>query len=412
MVVSGPRRSIASAHGGRAIHNLTFDTSRNFPLEIDNHADTHCFGSNFRPLFWNDIQCSVSPFLDEFGSTENVDICCGATAWTAPSGETLLLIFGQGLWFGNRMDKSLINPNQCRAFGISLCDDPTDPHRDLGIYDSSSDIFIPLHMSGSFSSLLTRCPTEEEMTSCRRIQLSCPDSWDPYDNPFGPPPDTTISSISSAIAAHRATPESSFDIAMRSISTAHCVDSLTKGVLSSSLIPPPAPQTVLKPTDSALTSDRHHPVTPASLSEKLGIGLQTAQRTIEHTTQLGIRSALQPLSRRYRTDIMSNRLRRINTTVFTDTLFSKTPSVHRDTCAQIYTNAEHFYYIVPMTSNNQTNVGNSLQQFTEDVGIPATIVSDGANEMVGRNSDFSKLCHKLRICQRQTEPYSPWQKSC
>ena len=102
------------------------------PTESDNHADTHCFGANFRPIHWSDLQCTVNPFVDDLGSSEAVEICTAGTAWDTADGETVILVFGQGLWFGERMPKSLINPNQCRAFGISLCDDPTDPHQALG----------------------------------------------------------------------------------------------------------------------------------------------------------------------------------------------------------------------------------------------------------------------------------------
>ena len=97
--------------------------------EIDNHADTHCFGRNFRPLAWTGEECSVAPFLPEYSEQENITIFTGATAHTLDTGEVIILVFGQGLWFGNRMEKSLINPNQCSAFGIPVCDDPTDPHR-------------------------------------------------------------------------------------------------------------------------------------------------------------------------------------------------------------------------------------------------------------------------------------------
>ena len=67
-------------------------------------------------------------------------------------GETLILMFGQGLWFGDRMQRSLINPNQCRAFGIKICDDPTDPHRDLGI-ELDDNNFIPM-ADGLFDGIL------------------------------------------------------------------------------------------------------------------------------------------------------------------------------------------------------------------------------------------------------------------
>ena len=72
--------------------------------------------------------CSVTPFLEDYEATHNVRVCCGATAYTSDTGKTIILIFGQGLWFGDKMSKSLINPNQCRAFGVGVCDDPTDPY--------------------------------------------------------------------------------------------------------------------------------------------------------------------------------------------------------------------------------------------------------------------------------------------
>ena len=104
--------------------------------ETDNHADIHCFGANFRPTQWCDMQCTVSPFLDDLEKSNSVEICSAGTAVELVHGKAVILIFGQGLWFGDRMpNKSLINPNQCRAYGVSYCDDPTDPNRELGLYD-------------------------------------------------------------------------------------------------------------------------------------------------------------------------------------------------------------------------------------------------------------------------------------
>ena len=62
------------------------------------------------------------------------------------------------------MEKSLINPNQCRAYGIPICDDPMDPHRELGM-NIDDDLFIPLVMNGSTCGLTTRCPTDDELHS-------------------------------------------------------------------------------------------------------------------------------------------------------------------------------------------------------------------------------------------------------
>jgi len=52
------------------------------------------------------------------------------------------------------MEQSLINPNKCRAFEVSLYDDPTDRHRTLGIH--SNDINITLYMDDTIATIDTR----------------------------------------------------------------------------------------------------------------------------------------------------------------------------------------------------------------------------------------------------------------
>jgi len=61
------------------------------------------------------------------------------------------------------------------------------------------------------------------------------------------------------------------------------------------------------------TSERHHGIDARLLSLKWGIGLEKARDTIKHTTQYNIRSAILPLTRRYRTDLLSQRLKRLST---------------------------------------------------------------------------------------------------
>ena len=112
------------------------------PREIDNHADTTCFGKNFRVISFTSEVCSVSPYLSEYDSIADIPICTVATPVDLDSGETIILEFGQGLWFGNRMEHSLVNPNQCRAFGIDICDDPTDDNRTFGM-ELSDDYVVP-----------------------------------------------------------------------------------------------------------------------------------------------------------------------------------------------------------------------------------------------------------------------------
>ena len=67
--------------------------------------------------------------------------------YTCPlSGNSVVLVADQVLWFGNELHYSLMNPHQIRSHGYSICDDPWDPHRSLGI--DLDGIFIPLLTSG------------------------------------------------------------------------------------------------------------------------------------------------------------------------------------------------------------------------------------------------------------------------
>ena len=90
----------------------------------------------------------------------------------------VVLEFGKGLWFGNRMEKSLINPNQCQKFGIQICNDLDDPHRNLGI-KASENLFIPMAMEVSTCGIITHHTTDYELQYCQRIILSDEFDWDP-----------------------------------------------------------------------------------------------------------------------------------------------------------------------------------------------------------------------------------------
>jgi hypothetical protein len=58
---------------------------------------------------------------------------------------------------------------------------------------------------------------------------------------------------------------------------------------------------------------------------------------------------------------------------------------------------------------SKSQVGVSLQDFVDDVGIMDQLVVDGASEQTGPKSEFMKAVRRLHIKLRQTEPYTPWQ---
>jgi len=91
---------------------------------------------------------------------------------------------------------------------------------------------------------------------------------------------------------------------------------------------------------------------------------------------------------------------------YSDTLFSGTRSIHGNKCAQVTMNGM-LIHIYPMTFKSEA--GDALSKFVEDVGIPDVVVVDGAQEQVGKNTEFSRTCKFYKIQQHQTKPYTPKQ---
>ena len=368
--------------------------------EIDNHADTCCFGKNFIPLYFTGQVCEVQPFLDEYESVHNVEVCSAATAFDdSETGATVILVFNQGLWFGSKMSHSLINPNQCRSFGISLCDDPFDPYRKLSIYDPHTDTTIPLSMRGTICSFITRIPTPDELANCLHITLTSDLPWDP-------------SSLESFLSSSEEEERKVFRVTTSQIYESDFILSQISPALSApTLLPRLVSSIQVKHHLAAVdTKARHSAVTPEELASKWRIGLQAARDTLKVTTQHGVRHALHPLKRRYRTDNMSLAYKRLNSRFYSDTLFAKVKSTKVNTCAQVFASDNiDFIHVHPMATKSMA--GSALQAFADDVGIPNELVVDGAGEQVGPKSEFMKTVNFLRCRLKRTEPYSPWQNN-
>jgi len=95
--------------------------------------------------------------------------------------------------------------------------------------------------------------------------------------------------------------------------------------------------------------------------------------------------------------------RRLHMPFYSDTLFSGVASLHGNKCAQVTTNGK-FVHVYPMVSKSEA--GDALSKFVQEVGIPEVIVVDGAQEQVGKNTEFNRTCRYYKIQQRQTEPYT------
>jgi hypothetical protein len=150
--------------------------------ELDSHADTCVAGSNTIPLWFTDKKVSVAPFIGEYVPLEDIPIASVATAWDNPSdGSTIILIINEALYFGERMPYTFLCPNQVRYNGIVVNDTPQFFDRNsLHSIIIPGQIELPLQMRGVLSYLETRKPSESELSSCDRYELTSSNCWDPY----------------------------------------------------------------------------------------------------------------------------------------------------------------------------------------------------------------------------------------
>ena len=81
--------------------------------EADTNAECGVAGRNMIPLLHMTRSADIFGYLSSKGAVEDVPIGTSATTYTCPKTcLTYILLFHEFLWFGDRTDHSLINPNQ------------------------------------------------------------------------------------------------------------------------------------------------------------------------------------------------------------------------------------------------------------------------------------------------------------
>ena len=128
--------------------------------ECDTDADTCCLGKNFIVYKYTQRTADVYAYDISYAPATNVPIGTGATAYDYPvSGMTYILIFNEALYYGEKMDHSLFNPNQICMYGIPVWDNPFDRDRPFSI-QASDEVEIPLSSKGTKIYFKSRSPTE------------------------------------------------------------------------------------------------------------------------------------------------------------------------------------------------------------------------------------------------------------
>ena len=379
-------------------------------LGLDSWADTCCSGRHcIVESYVEGKSVTAKGFSDELSSIPNLPIANVKFAYDSPYGRTYILRVNNSIYLGDKMEHSLLCPNQCRSNGViidtrPICHTDDEYAQTVQVPIDNGNMTIPIQHYGPMPFLPVRQPTSEEMITCEEICLTPEEDWNPYDLPEIENSDKSyyaninmVNNDTSEKGVSYTNPEYISD---ETLLNQHIDVYLDEARLINDMESEES-------SVSRMATSKRDTLTPQQLSKLWKIGLKTAKRTLSATGHQCLRTT-GTLTRRFRTDKAHMRYKRLSTKkglFYVDTLKAKVKSIRGYTVGNLYTNKLGFRKFFPMETESDTP--NTLQYFIELVGLPPAIHSDNAK--VFMHGAFGKLCRKYQIKQTFTEPYSPWQ---
>jgi hypothetical protein len=370
--------------------------------ELDSHADTCAVNETALILEYTDRVVDVGPFSNDYQPLEEIPIVKAALAYDdAETGETFILLFGQALYFGSKIDHILLNPNQIRANGIEVDDvprflAPKNKSSTHSIFFPEEKVRIPLILNGCISGFNVRTPTLHEVNNCTTLIVTNHEiEWDPRSPYFQEQED--IHESNETLLPSEAQDRIIYSMQVNCQSTGE-VDPLD---LSSSIHLKLEALSIM----ASSSGNRRLKVGAEELSKKWAIGKQIANDTVKATTQCFIRSAIHPIQRRFRTKNNTLRYNHLNAVFRSDTMFANIKSIAGHTMAQVFCTDFGYAKITPMA--HKSEAGYALQELIRDVGIPKHMHTDDAKELTLGN--WKKVCQEHGIGMSNTEAKSPFQ---
>jgi hypothetical protein len=379
--------------------------------ECDTNADTCCLGKNFIVLSPTSRTADVYAYDTSIKPIENVPIISGATAYDDPiTGNTYILVFNESLYYGQKLDHTLNNPNQLRAYGLPLWDNPYDHMHAMSI-EVNGTLRIPLRARGTKIGFCTRVPTRDEPVTCEHIQMTIAHPWNPSEVQLsqvtaqgGSPPSwkRRIESLEtcpcSMLGEQSEYVDPTSDEALLSVEPSLVLfgERLRKRYRMSQVQSTEYDQHDTPARRTFVSDERHVKVSAELMAERFGIGPIRAQRTLRVTTQRGVRSAILPIARRCRADRVFA-VKRLKGKFATDTAYGKLRSLRSNIGCQLYSHKCGFKVAYPIQKVDGDHVGDTLTQFISDFGVPEHLTFDGASVQTGPKTRFMSAIRKYEI---------------
>ena len=421
-------RTISASKSDRSLAQVQTQPVIIATLEHDSHADTIVLGQNAVILNYTGRECAVSPYTDDYESITGVPIVKGATGYTCQTtGERWILVFNEALYMGAQIKHSLFNPNQLRHYGCEVNDNPYSGEM-TSIISPNGELEIPMKFEGTTLKVTTWTPTPDDLKSYPHIVLSSPREWNPQEVRFPKPSQTAreefeLRNTSAVRLIDDNWPSNfvednancNFDIGHvthRMISSVRIPD-VKEHIQRAEEKPMPVYDSTMPVADDRQdvklprvfqTKGRHSDVTPEDLSERWSISIAQAALTLKATTQKYLRSALMPLSRRYRVDRFFEQ-KQFRAHVYSDTLDGRTRSILGNRYGQVFATKDFFCEIYPIEKKNKA--GDALKLFISDYGVMEFLTFDGSKEQTKPKTEFMRQIRKHGIKYHVSEPERP-----
>ena len=149
------------------------------------------------------------------------------------------------------------------------------------------------------------------------------------------------------------------------------------------------------------SKEQHNMVTPEDISNRWFIGLAQASKTIKHTTQCILQSAVLPLACRYKVNRMYEQPW-LKCTIYTDAMNGHHKSLDGNKHMQVF--ATEQFFVASYLTGLKSMSGQALKEFISNFGVPNRITCDGASEQVGKRTKFMAQVRKYHINLSLSEP--------
>ena len=141
--------------------------------EADSNTDTCCLGVNFVVISYTSHTADVYPYdTSYYEPVKNVPIVSGATTYHHPNWKSFILVIHEALYYGKKLNLSLLNPNWIRYSGLEFWDNPYDHNHALGIEVHDMDMDISMAYNGTKLAFKTSTPIDHELNVLPHISLT------------------------------------------------------------------------------------------------------------------------------------------------------------------------------------------------------------------------------------------------